>query len=196
VVCLTELIHKSQSAFINGRFIQDSFWFIQSAAKLLHVRQKACLLLKIDMAKAFDSVACPFLIDELEFMGFPVIWCEWISTILSISTTRITINVVPRDVIHHGRGLRQGNPLSPMLFLLIMEVLSALICWVDNWLLLQSLELLAIRHRATLYADDLILAEIHSERKDPLALREIFSLLEGASGLVCNLAKCQLIPIR
>jgi hypothetical protein len=62
--------------------------------------------------------------------------------------------------------------------------------------LLQSLELLAIPHRVALYADDLILAEIHSERKDPLALREIFSLFEGAFDLICNLAKCQLIPIR
>jgi hypothetical protein len=52
---LPMLVHKSQSAFI--RYIQDNFWFVHSAVKLLHVRQQACLLLKVNVAKAFDLVA-------------------------------------------------------------------------------------------------------------------------------------------
>jgi uncharacterized protein YjeT (DUF2065 family) len=127
-----ELVHKSQSTFIADRFIQDSFHFVQSTTKLLHAKQKPCLLLKIDIAEAFDSVGLPFLLEVLKFMGFPAIWREWISAILSTASTRIMINGIPGDVIHHGRELRQGDPLSPMMFLLIMEVLTALICRADS----------------------------------------------------------------
>jgi hypothetical protein len=67
------------------------------------------------------------LLEVLKFMGFSASWREWISAILSTANTRVMINGVPGDIIHHGHGLHQGDPLLPMLFLLIMEVLSALI---------------------------------------------------------------------
>jgi hypothetical protein len=53
--------------------------------------------------------------------------------------TKVLLNNTPGERIYHGRGLRQGDPLSPMLFLLVMEALSGLICRVDAWSLLQSL---------------------------------------------------------
>jgi hypothetical protein len=100
--------------------------------KLLHARQQPCLLIKIDIAKAFYSIAWPFLLEVLEFMGFPMICHEWISTLLAMASTRIMPNGIPGKVIHHGHGLRQGDPLSPMMFLLIMEVHSALIHRADR----------------------------------------------------------------
>jgi hypothetical protein len=54
---LSGLVHISQGVFIKGRFIQDKFKMVQSSAKLLHARKCASLLLKVDTAKAFDSVA-------------------------------------------------------------------------------------------------------------------------------------------
>jgi hypothetical protein len=53
---LSGLVHISQSVFIKGHFIQDKFKMVQSSAKLLHARKCASLLLKVDTAKAFDSV--------------------------------------------------------------------------------------------------------------------------------------------
>jgi hypothetical protein len=103
---LPELVHRSQSAFI-----QNSFKFVHSAAKLLHARQQACLLVKVNIAKVFDSVAWPFLLEVLEFLGFPAAWREWISALLSTASTRIVLNGVLGDSIHHGRGLRQGDLL-------------------------------------------------------------------------------------
>jgi hypothetical protein len=73
-----------------------------------------------------------------------------------------------------------------MVFLLIMEVLSALIRKADHSQLLQHLGVRTIPHRAPLYADELI--RPHSE--DLQVMRHIFSIFEGASGLGCNLAKC------
>jgi hypothetical protein len=71
---LGELVHPYQSAFIKGWSIQDSFHLVQSSTKLLHVRRRPSLLLKVDLAHAFDSVAWPFLIDVLWHMGFMQAW--------------------------------------------------------------------------------------------------------------------------
>jgi hypothetical protein len=82
-----------------------------------------------------------------------------------------------------------------MLFLLIMEILSALICKADQWHLLGELGVLTIPHRASLYAEDLIFF-IWPHATDLQVMRNIIAIFEGVSGFGCNLAKCQLAPIR
>jgi hypothetical protein len=67
---LDKLVHKSQSAFIKGRLLHDNFRFVQSSAKLLHARHIPCLLFKVDLARAFDSVAWQFLMEIMHHMGF------------------------------------------------------------------------------------------------------------------------------
>jgi hypothetical protein len=108
---LSNLVNINQSTFIKGHFIQDSFQLVQSSAKLLHARKWASLLLRIDIAKAFDYVAWPFLLEVLEHLGFPRPWRDWISSLLSTSSTRIIMNGNPGQKIFHARGLRQGDPL-------------------------------------------------------------------------------------
>jgi hypothetical protein len=71
---LNELVHPSQCAFIRGRLLHDSFRFVQALARLLHVHRVLCLLLKVDIVRAFDSVAWPFLLEVLEHLGFPPGW--------------------------------------------------------------------------------------------------------------------------
>lgn len=192
---LQDLVHISQSAFIKGRSIHDNFRFVHKAAKLLHARKKSRLLLKIDIAKAFDLVAWPFLLELMAHMGFPPAWLEWTSMLLSTASTRISMNGAPGARICHARGLRQGDPLSPMLFLLVMEALSALIRKADEWHLFADIGAKEIPHRASLYADDLILF-ISPVERDLRTTREILKVFEGASGLGCNMQKCQLAPIR
>jgi hypothetical protein len=89
-------------------------------AKLLHARKKPPVLLKIDIAGAFDSVSWPFLLDILKHMGFLTAWLDWIAVLLYLANTCVLLNDIPGRRICHARGLRQGDSLSPMLFLLIM----------------------------------------------------------------------------
>jgi hypothetical protein len=84
------------------------------------------LLLKLDIARAFDSVAWPFVLDILHHFGFPMCWLNWISVLLMSASTRPLLNGTPGQRICHARGLRQGDPLAPLLFVLVMEVLDAM----------------------------------------------------------------------
>jgi hypothetical protein len=179
---LLDMVHRSQSPFISGCYIQDNFQFVHVAAKLLHAHRKSCLLVKIDIVHAFDSVAWQFLLEVLEFIGFLQAWRGWVSLLLPSSSTKVMLNGVPGDFIAHCRGLRQGNPLSPMMFLLVMEVLSALVHKADDCTLLHSLEVPSIPHHATFYADDLILF-VRPELGDIRCLKEIIDIFHGASGL-------------
>jgi hypothetical protein len=128
-------------------------------------------------------------------MGFPRGWLDWIAALLSSASTRVLLNGSPGDSICHARGLRQGNPLSSMLFLLVMEVLNALIRIVDEWSLLEKLGFRAIPYRTSMYAYDLILFTKPREQ-DLRLLKSIFDIFHGASGLGYNLSKCQFAPIR
>ena len=65
------LVRPNQTAFIKGRWIHDNFHSVQLYCHWLHVKHHSCILLKVDIAKAFDSVAWPFLLEVLEHMGFP-----------------------------------------------------------------------------------------------------------------------------
>jgi hypothetical protein len=68
---LDRVVHPSQGAFLQGRVIHDNFRMVQCPAKLLHARQTPALLLKVDIACAFNSVSWPFLLEVLEHLGFP-----------------------------------------------------------------------------------------------------------------------------
>jgi hypothetical protein len=85
------------------------------------------LLLKLDISKAFDSVSWSFLLEILEWLGFGIIWRDIISGLLTTSSTQILLNGVPGKFINHKRGLQQGDPLSPMLLIIVMDALSLLI---------------------------------------------------------------------
>jgi hypothetical protein len=74
----------------------------------------------------------PFLLDIMRHVGFHGCWRDWISMLLSTASTRIQLNGVQGDRIYHARGLHQGDPLQPMLFLLVMNVLNGLFLKADE----------------------------------------------------------------
>ena len=75
---IPEIIKINQSAFIRGRRIHENFRAVQLTCRWLHARRCPTMLLKVDLAKAFDTVAWPFLLEVLEHIGFPQRWRDWI----------------------------------------------------------------------------------------------------------------------
>ncbi|KAF5761365.1 putative RNA-directed DNA polymerase [Helianthus annuus] len=124
---LGSVISESQSAFIKGKFILDGPLVVSEVYSWLKKGGKAAFLLKIDFEKAYDFVNWNFVIDILEKMGFPPRWCVWIKGILSSARASVLVNGSPTFDFPCSKGMRQGDPLSPFLFLIVTEALSFLI---------------------------------------------------------------------
>ena len=107
--------------------IHDNYMMVQQTIKLLHRRKVPSLFLKLDISKAFDSFSWSFLLELLHYLGFGWLWCNLISNLLTTSSARIILNGEPSESINHQQGLRQGNPLSPVLFILAIDVLNGLL---------------------------------------------------------------------
>jgi hypothetical protein len=152
-------------------------------------------LIKLDIAKAFDSVAWLFLLNILEFLGFGRVWRDWLSALLSTSSTHVLMNGTPGDCICHARGLKQGDHLSPMLFVIVMEVLDSLFHKADSWSLFQNLGVREVPFHTSLYADDMAIF-ISPCLQNIQLTRGILDTFQKASGLVCNLSKSQMVHIR
>jgi hypothetical protein len=191
---LNDLVRPSQSVFIQGRSIHDNFRAVHLTRKALHSRKRSCILLKIDFTKAFNSVCWPFLLEVLRRLGFSRRWRDWMSILLGSASTRVLLNGRPRDRIYHARGLRQGDPLSPMLFILAMEVLGGLIRWAESNSIFSPIRCAAVHSRVSLYADDVVMF-IAPAANDIAAIKTILHIFGDMSGLYTNLDKCVATPI-
>ena len=189
------MVAANQSAFIRGRCIHDNFILVQQTVKVLHRQNMPSLFLKLDISKAFDSVSWAFLLEVLSHLGFGMTWCNMVSNLLYTSTTRIMLNGEPGGVIQHQRGLRQGDPLSPVLFILVMDVLNSIIVKGEEDGLLQPLSRRISGQRLSLFADDVALFTRPVE-EDLQVTKEILNAFGMASGLRTNLSKSSIIPIQ
>jgi hypothetical protein len=159
---------------------------VQQTIKVLHRREIASLFLKLDISKAFDSVFWSFLLEILPFLGFGPSWCNLIYILLLTASTLVILNGEPGEVIYHQRGLRQGDPLSPMLFILVMDVFNGLFTKAESEGLLRPLH--STGQRLSLYADDVALF-IHPDADVLQLTKNLLQIFREASGLLTNLQK-------
>lgn len=192
---MNELVSNAQSAFIKKRSIHDNFLYVKNLATRLHKSKTPSLLFKLDIRKAFDSVRWDYILDLLQRRGFPSRFRDWIAALLSTSTSRILLNGVAGHPIHHGRGLRQGDPLSPLLFVIAIDPLQQLLEKATSLGLLQKIRGRGTVLRTSLYADDAAIF-VAPFKEDIQNLTGILRGFGVVTGLCTNIQKSSVVPIR
>jgi hypothetical protein len=120
---MPRLIHKNQYGFIKARSIQDCLAWSLEYLHLCHQTWKEIVILKLDFEKAFDKVEHELMLQIMQTKGFPSRWLNWMKLIFGSGTSAVLLNGVPRKVFHCRRGVRQGDPLSSLLFVLAADFL-------------------------------------------------------------------------
>jgi hypothetical protein len=188
---MPSIISEEQMGFIHQRNIQDCLCVASEATNLLHNKSfGGNLALKIDITKAFDTLEWPFLMKVLKQFGFNEVFCNWIQVILNSAFLSVSVNGKAQGYFNCTRGVRQGDPLSPLLFCLAEDVLSRSISKLVKEGKLELIK--GTRHCSvpshSFYADDLMIF-CKGKMSGLIALKELFQTYASISGQVINCSK-------
>ena len=156
---MERIINKGQTAFLKGRNIMEGTMSLHEIIHDTKVKKKEGLVLKLDFEKAYDKASWDFLFDCLEQRGFPPRWCSWIKKVVTCGTLSVKVNDQMGPYFTSGKGVRQGDPLSPLLFNLAVDALAKMIQMGQQNHLIKGLipEYIEGGRALLLYANDTIL---------------------------------------
>lgn len=194
---LNKLISPQQSAFVGGRLIQDNLMVAQEAFHYLRKKRASnnCgFAIKLDMNKAYDRVDWNFLRAVLISFGFSPMWVSSVMSLVSSVKYSYQVNGSRSKVIVPSRGLRQGDPLSPYLFILVFDVFSRLISYANSIGLIKGLTLAKDAPTLThlFFADDSVLFG-RASKEEMFQVVKILNDFTVASGQMINLQKSGII---
>ena len=124
---LPYLLSQDQNGFVAGRQLEDAVMMCQMVIDYLAINHDSAYLVMLDQEKAFDRVDPTYLLDVLRAYKIPEYLINWVSIIYSLVPTKLCINGQVTESILLKSGVRQGCPLSPLLFVLSIEPLANLI---------------------------------------------------------------------
>jgi hypothetical protein len=124
---LSRSLSEEQLGFLKGRQILDAIGTTQECIHSIKVKKSKSLILKLDLKKAYDCINWDFLRLILLQSGFSINFTNWILGCVTSANFAVLINGETSKVFKSRRGLRQGCPLSPLLFILVMEGLNHLL---------------------------------------------------------------------
>ncbi|GKV25422.1 hypothetical protein SLEP1_g34864 [Rubroshorea leprosula] len=185
----------TQSAFLEGRQLIDSVLALNELVHDFKRRKEMGILFKVDFEKAFDSVDWDYLDSMQSSLGFGDKWRGWIKECLTSASISILVNGSPTQEFKMQKRLRQGDPLSPYLFLIVAEGLHALVHEAEKKNLLTGIVVvrdLSVSHLQ--FADDTILLG-EASLKSIRAFKFIFRWFEIISGIKINFSKSTLYGI-
>jgi exonuclease III len=183
---LPNLIHHNQSAFVKNRYIGDSIRTVLDVISYLDRKDKEGLLLALDFEKAYDSIEWPFLLKSLKAFNFGDNFISWVKVFYNKSSSCIINNGLSTGYFDLKRGVRQGDPLSPYLFLVCVELFAIAVRNDDN---IKGIKIGDEESKLAMYADDAnALLEDAFSAKHLLKLADRFG---KASGLWLNKEKTE-----
>ena len=183
---------------MGGRQILDSILIANECVDSRVKSKIPGVICKLDIKKAYDHVNWEALLDLLKRIGFWARWCRWIRTCISTVQFSILVNGSPVKFFGSSKGLRQGDPLSPMLFLVMMEVFSKMMKRVKGAGLLRGFRVdgrrgggVCVSH--LLFVDDMTLF-CDADVEQILHVRMLFCF-QAVTGLKVNVLKSEMVPI-
>eukprot|EP00253_Pinus_taeda_P017343 PITA_17343 len=184
---LDNLISAEQTGFVEGRQILDGLVVTQEVIHSLKVKKQKGMMIKLDLSKAYDRLNWNYLETVLDRFGFHHRWIAWIHNLISSPHFSILINGCPSKTFNASRGIRQGDPLSPFLFILAAEGLGRFIKQEQSANRIKGLKIwgnnLPLTHQQ--FVDDIMLFGEPTVR-EVRQLRRILDLFAEASGLEIN----------
>ena len=148
---LEELINEDQTGFVKNRFIGDNLRLIYDIINFLTETNSPGLLICCDFEKAFDTLDWNFLMITLQAFGFGSDICRWVETLYKHGKSCISVNGQISSWFSISRGCRQGDPISPYLFILCAEILGQMIRENNN---IRGIEINRTEHKLSQFADD------------------------------------------
>uniref|UniRef100_A0A803P9U4 Reverse transcriptase domain-containing protein n=1 Tax=Cannabis sativa TaxID=3483 RepID=A0A803P9U4_CANSA len=193
---MEKVISKNQSAFIKGRQIQDNAII---GFESLHCMKKGRfgngkkMALKLDMSKAYDRVEWDFIEEMMRCLGYEEQWISKIMGCVKTVTFSVLLNGEAKGNIVPKRGLRQGDPLSPFLFLICSEGLSCLLNEASRANKIHGLRFGNLGRRLThlLFADDCLIF-VDATMEESKAIKEVLDSYSTLSGQCINFTKSNL----
>ena len=182
---LDNLINENQKGFIAGRFLGENVRLIYDILFEAKKQNVPGLLLSIDFEKAFDTVSWGFISDVLDYFNFGNSIKKWISLFQQGSETRILQNGFMSYSFYLGRGCRQGDPISPYLFILCAEILGKMILKNND---IKGILINGKEYKLSQYADDTQLI-LDGTEKSLKAAMETLKQFYIMSGLKINVEK-------
>uniref|UniRef100_A0A803N7C0 Reverse transcriptase domain-containing protein n=1 Tax=Chenopodium quinoa TaxID=63459 RepID=A0A803N7C0_CHEQI len=190
-----DLVGDNQKAFVLGRAVNDSCCI---GHEMIHrIKKKASSgsyesIFKVDLNKAYDRIKLSFIEKVLTQMNFLGKWIKWIMQCISTASYRIHINGEPSRKIVPNAGLRQGDPLSPYLFILCMEVLSIRLNYLQHAASIKGIKFsrsgASISH--LFFADDALFF-LKADIKNFSAMKKVLDQFCELSGEMVNLNKSE-----